>query len=94
MCLAGSFSLGDAFFDAYSGDTFTTVNSDIDGIDLAGYSPQGNTLKPINERPQNQLKSIHCYITQSTSNPNYRYEGDNSWAINPSLVLFGSDFHV
>ena len=79
LCLAGSFDVGDGFFDAYGGDTFTTVNSDIDGIDLAGYSPQGNTLKPINERPQNQLKSIHCYITQSTSNPNYRYEGDNSW---------------
>ena len=80
LCLAGSFSLGDPFFDAYSGDTFTTVNSDIDGIDLAAYSPQGNPVSPDpNARPQNQLKSVHCYITQSTSNPNYRYEGDNSW---------------
>ncbi len=82
LCLAGSFSVGDAFFNAYGGDTFTTVNSDIDGIDLAGYSPQGGgggPIPPVNARPQNQLKSIHCYITQSTANPNYRYEGDNSW---------------
>lgn len=80
LCLADSVYIDDAeLVDIYGGDTFTTVNADIDGVDLAAYSPQGNTLKPVNERPQNQLRSIHCYITQSTSNPNYRYEGDNSW---------------
>ncbi len=79
LCLAGSFNIGGEAFDIYSGDTFTTVNSDIDSIDLAAYSPQGSPIKPVNDRPQNQLKSVHCYITQSTSNPNYRYEGDNSW---------------
>ena len=80
LCLAGSFNFGGELFDIYGGDTFTTVNSDVDGIDLAAYSPQGGSpLKPVDARPQNQLKSIHCYITQSTSNPNYRYEGDNSW---------------
>ena len=81
LCLAGSFNFGGELFDIYGGDTFTTVNSDIDGIDLAAYSPQGSAvpMPPVDARPQNQLKSIHCYITQSTANPNYRYEGDNSW---------------
>jgi hypothetical protein len=82
LCLADSLPINfinDPTVHIYNADTFTTVNSDIDGIDLAAYSPQGDPVKPVDERPQNQLKSIHCYITQSTSNPNYRYEGDNSW---------------
>lgn len=81
LCLADSLSISDAdTVEIYSGDTFTSVNADIDGIDLAAYSPQGSPIPDDpNARPQNQFRTIHCYISQSTSNPNYRYEGDNSW---------------
>ena len=80
LCLSSSLNLADAETEEiYNADTFTTVNSDIDGIDMSAYSPQGVPLASTDDRPQNQLRSIHCYITQSTANPNYRYEGDNSW---------------
>ena len=82
LCLASSVNLADAeSASIYGGDTFTSITSDIDGIDLSAYTPQGTTipLLPVDARPQNQMRGVHCYIAQSTSNPNYRYEGDNSW---------------
>jgi hypothetical protein len=81
LCLANSIDFADiGITEIYGGDTFTSVNADKGGVDASGYTPQGDpTPLDINARPLGQFRSVHCYITQSTSNPNYRYEGDNSW---------------
>jgi len=81
LCLANSIDIADiGITEIYGGDTFTSVNSDKGGVDSSAYTPQGDPT-PVNPdaRPLGQFRSVHCYITQSTSNPNYRYEGDNSW---------------
>jgi len=81
LCLANSIDIADiGITDIYGGDTFTTINADKGGVDASAYTPQGNpTPANPNARPLGQFRSVHCYITQSTANPNYRYEGDNSW---------------
>ena len=81
LCLANSINIEDIdITDIYGGDTFTTINADKGGVDASAYTPQGNPTSPDpNARPLGQFRSVHCYITQSTANPNYRYEGDNSW---------------
>jgi hypothetical protein len=80
LCLANSINIEDIdITEIYNGDTFTSIYADKGSIDLATWSPQGSPTEPIDNRPQNRISSVHCYIAQSTSNPNYRYEGDNSW---------------
>jgi hypothetical protein len=81
LCLANSIDIADiGITEIYGGDTFTSVNADKGGVDSSAYTPQGDpTPADPNARPLGQFRSVHCYITQSTSNPNYRYEGDNSW---------------
>ena len=81
LCLADSINIADiATTEIYGGDTFTSIVSDRDGVDVSAYSPQGNPVAADpNARPLGLFRGIHCYIAQSTSNPNYRYEGDNSW---------------
>jgi hypothetical protein len=80
LCLTSSLPFADIeTTEIYNSDTFTSIYAEKSSIDLAIWSPQGSPVLPINDRPQNRISGVHCYIAQSTSNPNFRYEGDNSW---------------
>lgn len=76
LCSAGevdAFASGNVF---YNGDTFTSVYGERETMNLTPWTPNFVNA-PGN--PQSFISGIHNYICQSTSNINYRYEGDNNW---------------
>jgi hypothetical protein len=76
LCSAGEvdvFTSGNYF---YNGDTFTSVYGERETMNLTPWTPNFVNA-PGN--PQSFISGIHNYICQSTSNINYRYEGDNNW---------------
>ena len=73
LCEAGVVPVGPATIDFYGGDTFTSYYGERNTFNLKEYTPGGAG------KPDSFLDTIHCYITQSTSNINYRYVGPNNW---------------
>jgi len=76
LCSAGEvdvFPSGNYF---YNGDTFTSVYGERETMNLTAWTPN---FVGAEGSPQSFISGIHNYICQSTSNINYRYEGNNTW---------------
>jgi hypothetical protein len=76
LCSAGEvdvFPSGNYF---YNGDTFSSVYGERETMNLTAWTPN---FVGAAGNPESFISGIHNYICQSTSNINYRYEGNNSW---------------
>lgn len=72
LCDAGVIPFGGTY-SYYDGDTFTNVYGERETMNLHNFISSGSV--------DGYMTGIHNYICQTTSNVNYRYEGNNNWEV-------------
>ena len=72
LCDSGVIPFGTTY-DYYNADTFTNVYGERETMDLYNWVNTGYV--------HGYMSGIHNYICQTTSNVNYRYEGNNNWEV-------------